>query len=1630
MKQKRKVKSLIPLRNDSSVLATVLLFLGWGILLFWALALFTSLGWVASAAGGSLQYDNWIEDEVEVLLWLEIASGARSANMYFTGGTFYVEEGNNWISVDDTSVSIESNKNINYLWWDSLSSSPMSIASDNVTIIGWRGDQVGKDNDNATILWWDTNIIIDGQNRVPPVMVGWEGNEINTTQEGSAIVWWKGNKISGGGNYDFIIGWNDNNINGNRVIVWWSRVKVNNFSNLFAFSYDADSDFKPQWWNAFYLNLRRGLWLNKDAVNQWVDSNWAVGFWEVDIINVHCTNSDLWVQWNWSGCLVWCTQASMNSGYRWEMVDHGDTCEGYCRSRDDRCMVNPIEIEGEPNYTSYCTVGWVDTGNSKQCASNKLAAYENVIFETYLIDSDDECPEGQQDKCVFKCVKDFHLRVNTSSSNSSDKNTKKCYADCQLPWRTSTGGVIMIAHNDTTGAYNAEVVNCSNDAYIFPESTHIINVPTPPNIWPANQINATTKKVKPAYWKSYESCVKGTNQDYEHYKTLVCYDGTLYIAKRDGTRTNTIALGGWGEWYGYNTCELREYKCNTGTYNLDRNFILNEAGAHDTINNWNNNDREQTSWTRWVYKLCLDWFPGDTNAVCNKWNPDDNYHYQLVKCNQYYSTGTDNNPYECKKSCQMKDASWNWTYKDSAWNEYKHNRIITWYKLNEELCGQNGMGMCHEAKIVCVDGTWRMWSKDGLENTGYLYRDCSLKAYQCDENFDISLSNYNSRKDDYPHSQYDSCTPYSAKNGNKFECTADDNEYDLVDCDEWYHTEQGTSSRNKWCISDDKTVNCTNKPAYSNYNIWYNKYKWECPYASCWNVWEWVHKEGDCTWKCWNGYHKEWSNKCEYNTRTDPCTWNPDHSHWVVDTARWEWNWSSWDDPNWRMNQEDYCDWDCDSKYEEVDGACVYVPDWCSSSVCGSKDDGESCTTYKRCSNEEVVSTCRDGEWDVNPTSYGSPNLSCSSCRGCPWRDHVSDGWTCESYDQCDDTKVTSTCTDGDWDVDPKDYSSPNQWCDNSCPAVWVCPATENGWECKTYAKCSTVSRTITCENWTWSDTPYGYSAPNMWCEPCNTWCPSGPVAHGWRCTSYSTDSSCDCSGVKRVSVCRNWSWGGDDPWEYGSCSAPASCSEWWCPAQKYQYGDCSYDIPAMSHGRSDTIETETDNYDWSVAVSCNNTELSFSDPSCSRLVGCGNAPTNAEWVNGYYRKSWNGTTWTPASKAPTYTSNSSVECSYQCKTHYTWDGDSCEPDTQDGSCGTEPPSNSEWVLGTFKQTWNGNAWDPANKPRNTCVTSRPSSVECSFICDSTHKCNNDWDACIIIDTNQRCDNTVAHKCTEWWTATSTNDDDSAYRWDCKDESWCYKCKYLTDNNDNCCSEGQILKNGSCATPSYCSATHYHCTNGWATQTSATEWSDEYTWNCPDQTGCSEKCPAGQIIQDGKCAARPKENWVCDTSVCWGCSGGEQNGLDSNEDTDEGEPTRCTWSCNWINWWSNADCSIVKSCNYSCEYVGAGDWWCSTAYGSDSTGPNLCGAMQHDYDCAAQWYKVCDDWESGCRAGVKPYAASIGRMINGTWVIQTQDWRGWGPCCEWNSSIACEINGSQASLSSCNDLNDPVCDDY
>ena len=67
-------------------------------------------------------------------------------------------------------------------------------------------------------------------------------------------------------------------------------------------------------------------------------------------------------------------------------------------------------------------------------------------------------------------------------------------------------------------------------------------------------------------------------------------------------------------------------------------------------------------------------------------------------------------------------------------------------------------------------------------------------------NYDVSKTNH----DRYgSNSEYISCDPYSAKNNNKFQCTKDEIQYDLVGCKTNYHTEN-----NRNCVSDYDEVNC------------------------------------------------------------------------------------------------------------------------------------------------------------------------------------------------------------------------------------------------------------------------------------------------------------------------------------------------------------------------------------------------------------------------------------------------------------------------------------------------------------------------------------------------------------------------------------------------------------------------------------------------------------------------------------------------------------------------------------------------------------------------------------------------------------------------------------------------------
>ena len=78
--------------------------------------------------------------------------------------------------------------------------------------------------------------------------------------------------------------------------------------------------------------------------------------------------------------------------------------------------MSPIEPAKPDPYTSYCTTNGVDTGHSHHCGGEALVLpnYQNVLFETKLIDSDDSCPKPgtanwTENRYVFKCDGEYHL---------------------------------------------------------------------------------------------------------------------------------------------------------------------------------------------------------------------------------------------------------------------------------------------------------------------------------------------------------------------------------------------------------------------------------------------------------------------------------------------------------------------------------------------------------------------------------------------------------------------------------------------------------------------------------------------------------------------------------------------------------------------------------------------------------------------------------------------------------------------------------------------------------------------------------------------------------------------------------------------------------------------------------------------------------------------------------------------------------------------------------------------------------------------------------------------------------------------------------------------------------------------
>ncbi|MFA5917529.1 MAG: prepilin-type N-terminal cleavage/methylation domain-containing protein [Candidatus Gracilibacteria bacterium] len=89
-------------------------------------------------------------------------------------------------------------------------------------------------------------------------------------------------------------------------------------------------------------------------------------------------------------------------------------------------------------------------------------------------------------------------------------------------------------------------------------------------------------------------------------------------------------------------------------------------------------------------------------------------------------------------------------------------------------------------------------------------------------------------------------------------------------------------------------------------------------------------------------------------------------------------------------------------------------------------------------------------------------------------------------------------------------------------------------------------------------------------------------------------------------------------------------------------------------------------------------------------------------------------------------------ECTYTCDTNYTWNGTTCEANTQIYTCTAKPATGTVWnTVDHYTQTWNGTSWLPANT--TIAYNTTGSTTECNYICDTNYT----WDGSTCVANTQ-----------------------------------------------------------------------------------------------------------------------------------------------------------------------------------------------------------------------------------------------------------------------------------------------------
>lgn len=670
----------------------------------------------------------------------------------------------------------------------------------------------------------------------------------------------------------------------------------------------------------------------------------------------------------------------------------------------------------------------------------------------------------------------------------------------------------------------------------------------------------------------------------------------------------------------------------------------------------------------------------------------------------------------------------------------------------------------------------------------------------------------------------------------------------LWDCDEHY------SKSGDVCDPEVIAFNCAKKPA--NGTLWNTV----ASYDRTWNGTEFEPAEtiteynetpstSACRYICAENY--EWNGtECVSQIKVFKCytkpligtVWNTvssyeqtwDGTEWVPASTTTEYN---------ETSSTTACRFICAENYSWNSSMCV-----AATKTFNCTDKPAEGTLWNTVSTYEQ--TWNGSDWSpADSTTEYNETASTATCRFICAENYTWSGTTCEA-----DTK-TFTCAEKP--AEGTSWNTVSSYIQTWSGAEWLPADSATAYNTES----STESCRYNCAlNYSWNGTTCEADTKTFTCadKPLTgtDWNTVSSYEQTWNGTEWlPVDSATAYNAEESTTSCRfkcieNYEWNGTAcvgaTRTYNCPEKPGTGTEWNTVSSYEQTWSGTEWLPADTITEYNTAASTTAcRYKCLANFTWNSSEC---EGTVQENQACTGLPANASWNTvSQIDQSWDGSAWVPSTTGIHNTVPSTTECRFKCDTNYTWNGTSCEADTQTHTCPAKPATGTDWnTVSSYTQTWDGSAWTPV-ADNTTEYNETSSTTACRYTCASGYSWNGT--ECEINSRTFTCTAKPAN--TDWNTVSSYTQTWNGSAWTPADSATAYNETADTQSCRFKCSDGYGWTGAECV--------EHECTTG---------------GDCSDVN--KPVCNTGVIpyecvmcTQDSDCNTEVGEK--CDTSIqeCW-----------------------------------------------------------------------------------------------------------------------------------------------------------------